>query len=394
MRNIYTFLIAIALLSSCRSIEKMVETGNYDKAFDFAIDKLAGKKDKESKYVKGLEKAFVELQARDMAQINYILNSPHDHLWADVASLYTGLTRRQNALRPILPLVSEDGYRARFDLVDYTVEIAEAKEKAADYKYFQAMDLMELADRGDKFSAQKAYALFGDVLQYNPKYKDAVDMREDAYDLGLERYGIEFTSNVPARVRPAVDAEISNFNASRYNSFWKKYYVIKAFEENDMDGIFSVSIDDVDYGVEREMLNNFDMEKIITDGYRPVLDNRGVEKRDSLGKVITEPNNVKVKAFVTEIKREKAASLIGNIRYFAHNTNYAASTTPIEVNFIFADNAADFRGDVRALDRDLIALTRKNLLAFPDNYEVTGILADQFFDEVAKRLPSIRIYNV
>ena len=393
MRNLYFIFMAITMFVSCRSIEKMVESGNYDEAFEFAIDKLAGKKNKETKYVKGLEKAFDELQARDESRIAYLLQMPHDHLWSEIASTYERMNRRQNVLRPILPLVSEDGYRARFTFNDYSADIANAKNKAAKYTFDNAMEMIKDAEDGDKFAAQKAYELFAEVMKFDPNFENAREMRSLAYDLGLEHYGIEFLVTAPGRSRAALDAEISRFNISGYNTFWRKYHRIDAFNESDFDGIFSVSVDDIDFGTEREFVNQFDVEKIITEGFRPVLDNNGVAMKDSLGNVIKEAHKVKVKAFVSEIRREKNAVLVGSIRYFAQNMDYAASTTPIQVNFNFSDNAADFRGDVRALDQNLVNLTKKRLLAFPDAYDVTSILGDKFFDEVKRRIPNIRIYQ-
>lgn len=51
----------MAGLASCKSVEKMVEKGEYDKAFNYAISKLEGEKNKKTEYVEALEKAYSKL---------------------------------------------------------------------------------------------------------------------------------------------------------------------------------------------------------------------------------------------------------------------------------------------------------------------------------------------
>jgi hypothetical protein len=65
---LYTLIFTLALVS-CKSIETMVEKGEYEKAFSHAVDKLAGEKNKKTKYVKGLEKAYIELNSKDLKKL-------------------------------------------------------------------------------------------------------------------------------------------------------------------------------------------------------------------------------------------------------------------------------------------------------------------------------------
>jgi len=69
--RIFTLTIASVLLlfSSCKNIEKMVDKGDYDQAIRLAVDNLEGKKNKKTKYVKALEKAYRRVNEQDMAKI-------------------------------------------------------------------------------------------------------------------------------------------------------------------------------------------------------------------------------------------------------------------------------------------------------------------------------------
>ncbi|MBT8189816.1 MAG: hypothetical protein KJO29_05265, partial [Bacteroidia bacterium] len=69
MKNLLYIVLGLVLISSCRSIEKMVDQGQYDEAILFAAEKLAGKKNKKTKYVKGLEEAFAKITRHEMSLI-------------------------------------------------------------------------------------------------------------------------------------------------------------------------------------------------------------------------------------------------------------------------------------------------------------------------------------
>ena len=71
---LYTLAIGTLtiLMYGCADIQKLVDEGNYDAAIDKAARKLSGKKNKKTKYVKGLEQAFAKVSARDLDQVAYL----------------------------------------------------------------------------------------------------------------------------------------------------------------------------------------------------------------------------------------------------------------------------------------------------------------------------------
>ena len=64
------FILCLAIftlvLSSCGSIDKLVESGNYEEAVRLAQNRLTGKQKKNPKYVLALETAFNQVTASDM----------------------------------------------------------------------------------------------------------------------------------------------------------------------------------------------------------------------------------------------------------------------------------------------------------------------------------------
>ena len=65
MKNITTTFFVFFLLMtfiSCTSVEKLVDSGQYDKAIYFSTNKLSGAKVNKAEFVKGLETAFKKQQ--------------------------------------------------------------------------------------------------------------------------------------------------------------------------------------------------------------------------------------------------------------------------------------------------------------------------------------------
>ena len=71
-RVIYPIVLYCIAMSSCASIEKLVDQGNYDAAIELATRKLAGKKNKKTKHIRALEEAYAKVNARDLDRITHL----------------------------------------------------------------------------------------------------------------------------------------------------------------------------------------------------------------------------------------------------------------------------------------------------------------------------------
>ena len=113
---VYMILAVFSIIACSKSITKMVEKGEYDKAFNYAIKKLAGEKNKKTEYVKALENTYVKLNSTTLKEIDKLNASARPENWPKVLQLYTSIENRQDKLEPLLPLVSENGYKATFEI--------------------------------------------------------------------------------------------------------------------------------------------------------------------------------------------------------------------------------------------------------------------------------------
>ena len=102
MKNILFSILFIAGLYSCHNSKKLLNSGNYDLAIDAATRKLIRDKDKESQILV-LEEAFKKDAERDNARINFLRQEGRPDNWNEIYLIYTHITKRQNAIRPLLP---------------------------------------------------------------------------------------------------------------------------------------------------------------------------------------------------------------------------------------------------------------------------------------------------
>ena len=165
--NFTTPIIAVLtlslLLTACQTAQKFVESGDYDGAIAYCINKLRGKKNKKTELVRGLELAFIKAQARDLNTANALAASGRPENWERINSIHRQILARQNKIAPLLPLVSKEGYRANFEFVNISQLEAESRGKAAEYLYSRAEDLLLRADNGDRQAARDAYQLLRDL---------------------------------------------------------------------------------------------------------------------------------------------------------------------------------------------------------------------------------------
>jgi hypothetical protein len=125
------FLAVVFLtLPACTSVQDMVESGDYEQTIELAQRRLTGKQKKNPKLVAALERAFNRVTAEDMAQARRMAESGNAD-WSRVFGIYEDIQRRQDALRPLLPLVDKRGRRAQFRFAKVDELMVEASENAA-----------------------------------------------------------------------------------------------------------------------------------------------------------------------------------------------------------------------------------------------------------------------
>lgn len=146
MRTLIYTLIAVLALSSCKSVDKLVKKENMKKLSFIAWVILKPVKRK-TEDVKALEWAYSALLEKDLSEIEKLSvdSRPENH--SRIVRKYENIIHRQSSLRVLLPIISEDGYEAKFIFTDYTEHIRKASNHAASFHYEEGVKLISKSKR-------------------------------------------------------------------------------------------------------------------------------------------------------------------------------------------------------------------------------------------------------
>lgn len=386
MKTVFYSIVLLAMLASCKSVEKMVEKGEYDKAFSYAISKLQGEKNKKTAYIKGLEKAFAKLNSESLKEINRLNPNAKPANWVTVLSLYKGIESRQDRLDPLLPLVSEDGYRAYFDLTDVSSELRNAEENTIIYHYNRALELIDKSEKTkDKLFARDAYYELGKIDKYRTNYKDKENLKEKALSLGLTKIYLDVFNNLRDFHGTDIEKDMWNLPFSKLDNLWNDYSIGGFEDGKDADYVVIIELENINFSPERESVNSYTEEKEILIRKETVK-----EKRDSIMVNVEKEVWEKVNANISEIRREKKSELHGNIKVFDNKSQEYITSVPINVYHDFSGYACNFVGDERALTSESKRKMDTYIEMFPSDFSMADDLSAAFGSAIMNQVKKVK----
>lgn len=378
------------IFTSCRSIDKMIESGNYDQALRYGVDKLRGEKNKKTRYVKGLQKAYVKLNKTDLDKIARIKVLNNKNSMDRIVEIYQKIENRQSYVYPLLPLISEDGYVATIKIKDYTSAINRSMKAASEVHYQYALDyLIRAKKNNDKISARKAYSELTEAINYFDTYKDSYNLKLKAYELGQTNILIEpYLSGSNAAFYHTGEI-ISQLQLNKLNSNWTKYYTEEHGE--DIDYVATIEVSKIVPGNEKERFNSFTETKEVNDGKIPLKSKDGAIVKDTMGNTIYIEKRILVTANVEELIREKTAQMSGKVVILDAKNNRLINTIPINVTYIFEDYSCIFRGDKRAITNKYNKRIKEQCAPFPTDFDMTTQLAHAYKEAAQKSIKAERL---
>jgi hypothetical protein len=373
MKNIATpFFVFFLLMTfiSCTSIEKLVDSGQYDKAIYFSTNKLSGAKVKKVEYVKGLETAFKKATDRDMAFVGKLKNEGNPESWETILSVYATISNRQESIRPLLPLTDENGKKANFLFVNTNDLEKEAKEQTINFLYSSAKDfLQEARSTKDRIPARKAYDALLRLKNYSARFMDVPQLEREARELGTTKILVNVQNYSQAVFPAGLEDEILRLGFRDLDREWQKFDAYpERNREYDLGITLILSNVQVSPGAVSE--KSFSEKKEIPDGFQYVLDEKGNVKKDTAGNDIKLPKTKVIEAQILEVFQSKSAGLSGRLEVIDLHTKGVRESRDINAVAIFENRAASFKGDERALTED----TKKRLGNRPAVFPTDAIL--------------------
>ncbi len=373
MKKALLIITTLVFLASCGGVKRTqeaVNTGNYIQAMNRAINNLAQNKNRKSHqpYILLLEDAFEKHTERELENIRFLQKDGNPANYEAIYNSYTALRQIQERIRPLLPLpIYEENRNADFYFRDYEAQILTAKTNLSEYLYTHASDLLSNATYKQDY--RQAYNDFKYLEEINPGFSDTKLKMENAYEKGLDYVKVNVVNDTQQIVPERLEEELLNFNTYGLNDLWTQYHT------NPLKGInydyeMQVAFRDISISPEQIREKQIIKEKRIKDGFDYVLDANGNVMKDSLGNDIKVDRYRNVQCNFYEFTQFKAAQVVGNVSYIDLNNKQQLNTYPLSSEFIFEHIYANYQGDRRALDTDLIPFLEAAPVPFPSNEQM------------------------
>ncbi len=382
----------MVLLVACGGVKKTqvaLNSGNYVTAMNKAIKNLSENKTKKGNqaYILMLEDAFEKNVQREEEEIVFLQKDGNPANLEAIYNKYLKLKGLQQRIRPLLPLfIRDEGRNASFGFANYDSNILATKNELSNYLYNNASSL--LASAREKVDFRSAYNELKYLQDINPGYKETVSKMDQAYTKGLEYVKVEIGNETEQIIPERLEDELLDFNAFGINDFWTEYHA-NPLSNVKYDYALNVNFREINISPERINEKQIVKERQIKDGYEYLLDEQGNAVKDSLG------NQIKVDKFRTvqcnfyEFTQFKAAQIGAKVSFTDLSNGQEINSYPLSSEFVFEHVYANYKGDKRALDTDLIPLLDIRSVPFPSNEQMVYDAGE----DLKARLKSILTQN-
>lgn len=373
MKRILLLFLVTAFTFSCGSKKKTftaLNTGNYDQAINTSISKLRTNKNKKGKqdYILILEEAFVKAVERDINAITFLEKEGNPASLERIYNSYNALKKRQERIRPLLPLYHvEQGRTASFSFDNYDQRILDTKEKLSTYLYSSAKALLSNAKRKTDYRD-----VYNDLVYLNkisPNYKNTNELIDEAHYKGTDFVKVAMKNRTNVIIPRRLENDLLNFSTYGLNDLWTIYHN-EAQRSIKYDYLMEVSFREINISPERVRERQLEKEKLVKDGWEYLLDENDDFVLDEDGKKIKVDKMVTVRCEYYEFIQFKEAQVVGNVQYKNLNTKQLLDAFPLSSTYVFEHVYANYNGDKRALDTDLTRYLGLQAVQFPTNEQM------------------------
>ncbi len=373
MKKSLIYGAVMAVFVACGGVkktQKALNLGDYGQAINTSIANLAKNKFKKSNqaYVLMLEEAFKKNMERELKQIEFLQEDENPAHYEAVYRSYANLRDIQERIRPLLPLpVQEEKRNARFKFKDYQDDLLDSKDDLSDHLYDKASYLLKNAT--NKQDYRTAYEDFVYLEEIDPGFDDTKSKMEEAFARGQDYVKVQMVNNTDQIVPAKLQEELLNFNTYGLDGQWTQFHA-NPLPNIRYDYTMELSLKEINISPEQVNEKQIIKERQVKDGHSYVLDPEGNVVRDSLG------NKIKIDRFKTvqcnfyQFTQFKSAQVAGVVRFTDLATQQSLESYPLSSEFVFEHIYANYDGDKRALDNDLVKLLGLVSVPFPSNEQM------------------------
>ena len=366
MKNVGLLLVTALLLGACggvRKSEKDLARGNYDQVIIQTLDNLRVNKSAERKepYIALLKDAFVKAVDRDERRLDFLEKEDNPNTLRERYALVTGLSLRQDRIRPILPLPG-----TKFSFTDYSDAIISIKNDLSKHLIESSTQLLE---NGIKADARLAYDDLAYLEEINPGYANTAALLEDARYKGTTFVRLALINETEMAIPARLENDLLNIDTYKLNRPWVQYHN-REIENLAYDYDLILSFRGIQISPELVKERILKQEKKVKDGFDYVLDKNGNVKKDSLGNDIKVDKFKTLRADIHEFTQSKSTQITAQVDLIDLNTNQLEATFPLNDGFIFNHIYATYTGDKEAIDPKMLPLLGNRPVPFPTNEQM------------------------
>lgn len=366
MKRITYLLILALILTSCASSKKMMEKGNYDGAIYKSVKELR-KNPENAKQADILDRCYKIANERDNERIKFLKRENNPNNWDEVFVIYSSLQNRQSLVRTVLPL-NIDGRYINYEYIDYDAEIISAKNKAADYFYQNAQQLMKM---GNKESYRQAYDELMKASKYTGgQYLDIDNMIEEARFKGMSRAIVMVNNMTHINLDPVFIEDLLEIPTDNLETQWVEYHFKDLDDQIDYDYTIFINLESISVSPDNVSEVDKMYKKEVQYGFDYVLDAKGNVIKDSLGNDIKIPKYKTLACTVIETHQNKSVYIEGNAEFLSNNPRKLLKKEPIGAENIFDHHSARAVGDIEALDSTARELIKSEYIPFPSDMQM------------------------
>lgn len=366
MKKKLLFLVIYLLIISCSGLKnshKNLARGQYDTAIDNSLAYLQknrfGKKAPEFHQV--LFEAYSKANEKDFRNLAYLQRDQNPESLERIYNTYLQLDRRQNKLRPILPI---DGYN--FETKNYASDILNSRNQLSEYLYNKASNKLNTSN---KQFVREAHDDFKYIQKINPNYKNVPNLIQQSHAKGIDYVLVKLKNNTEQIIPRRLEQDLLNIDQYQLNNYWTIHHgelesnITYAYE-------LQLLFENIILSPERVQEVFVTKDRKVVDGYKYVLDGKGNVKKDAKGNDIKVENIIKVQSTVHQYTQLKTCDIIAKVNVIDNYSHQIVNAFPLQSNYVFEHVYATHTGDRRALSRNYIDLLRVRQVQFPSNEQM------------------------
>jgi len=367
MKKLTLLLLIVFLTTSCggtKKTENAITSGNYDQAFDIAVQKLTKDKNKNVKQIPFLKEAYDKAVTRDLAEIRRLKSQNNPANLELIYKKYMSLDVRQDEIILLQPLNFE-GKEVTFKTKDYSKNISTSKKNYSDQMYNTTLPLMN----NSKENARKAFKILEEIQVINPNYRsDLSSQIVNAKKRGSDYVYIVLHNNVKSQLQDSTSLSIlNNFSKIRTGDFSNKWVVVHDKKDNSISYNYQADIflDKITAIPEKTNTQEVNQEKEVQTGWNYKVDSNGNRVKDKDGNDIKNPKMGKINAKVIIYQQIKSTVLDGKVTMKNLRTGANVGTTPLNGEAKLENVYGTYTGDPKAIDQKYHDALNKKRAAFP-----------------------------